>query len=230
MTERILPFDVRYALQYREAQLNRDDIASLANNKFGRLAFYVALRGFQDYHNIQAEVMSRTAQIGFRLDEVSQHELEPALDNMSGEKALIRGQKIAQISRIGTERWVKAFAVRSDELRGDIQRGGCAIIGHATFTGLDEFVRNMAGNVNDVTIPLLRPISFDGDDEFVGFNLKMSPDGDIAVDGLRRDFTRVEDTVVVDDFMRSGDTFAAVEEFWRSDGSESPRFVPIRQK
>lgn len=46
--ERILPSDVRYALQYREAALGPSEVLDLVRNGFEREAAYMALKALKD--------------------------------------------------------------------------------------------------------------------------------------------------------------------------------------
>lgn len=218
--ERILPSDVRYALQYKGAQFGTEEIKALAMNGYEREASYVALKALQRNPEAQQATLQNIVSL-VRTSSERQAALREVILKAVSEKDLfdVNGAKIAQLSRQGIETWHAKYEKLAQDLA---QRSEPVfLVGYATLIGLEDFVREFQKVGKDFYV--LRPESFNSEEEMSCGYLVSSTGG---VQSLPRDFSRPVDAVIVDDVKNTGAAEKAVADFWGANPTHaSPTFV-----
>ncbi len=223
LTSSILPYDVRYALRYREGQLRVEEIRALAENGFENEAVYMLLKLYAPHlflqHELLKELVARIAHVpGNEHVTDAQTKLvlkQFVLEHARGAHWSVDGTKLAQISRQGFALW--------DERYHDIARC-CAvdsrdtyIIAHATFIGLAAFLQahRRTGKELRIIIPKHAMNKLLG---YCGYAVNDT------VELLHSDFPRLREAFILDDTMRTGTCQRVVSTFWAAGGGEVPPF------
>jgi hypothetical protein len=224
-TEKVLPSDVRYAMQYKEAKLGRSEILDLANNGFSQEGLYLLLKAAVATPTLQREfIEALVAEVSTAtLDTDSEQALRVFVAEQVSklpEEAVVDAMKLAQYSRQGFELWHKKFA---DAARESASRfNPTYIVGHSMFTGLAAFMSEHTQAQKPLHILLPSWIE-DTTEQSCGYVIV---DGEVLL--LYKDFTREADAIIIDDVKNTGETEQTLTAFWSEQAAgEVPAFQYI---
>lgn len=219
MTERILPWDVRYALQHRDARLVGDDIETLASNGFGRLAFYMAMKAMADHPEEQIKMAQVLENKGFDLDEVGADDVSIASEHLRRHKKTVNGMKLGQIFRHGPSQWQRRYDNAAERNAEAIGNSSIVLVAHSTLVGIDSFASRLE---DGASLLVVRHDSVVSECDDGGFKLTQT-NGMLGVSSLDSPFERPSSAVLLDDTENSGKTIRDMIDFWTADGSEAPK-------
>lgn len=206
--ERLLPYDVRYALRYREAKLGAAEILDLANNNFAREAMYILLKGMVLETENQREVLQSAVDVILGNDDIEKglRELVQQRVALLRPDVVVDGKKLAQLSRQGFRTWHELYEDMARESAENATE--TFLVGHATLVGLDSFVRSHF--LQSKKLHILIPYLFEKSESAIcGFSIENG-----IVSGLDKNFERIEGAIVIDDVKRTGDSLDEVIRFW----------------
>ena len=220
----VLPWDVRYALTNRKAQLNPQEIQALARNGFLNEAVYLVIKACVFDPGLQFEVLSVFVETVGHVPYANDHRQQTlyamqefvlsSARRLPADRTVAAG-KLAQLSRQGFEYW--------DELyRGCVLRCMCDtrqtyLIGHATFVGLAGFVQAFVRLGKELRI-LIPEFATDDTVATCGYAV-----GD-HVTTLPKDFPRTCESVIIDDMQHTGACERRIRKFWGENCYSSPAF------
>lgn len=212
--ERILPSDVRYALQYREAALGPSEVLDLVRNGFEREATYMALKALKDNPEAQRTAIEHIASASLHSESTnlrsSLKEQVELLVPMLPPETKVAGMKLAQLSRQGFSHWEKIYQDASERYAKNQE--ATYLVGHSMFVGLGEFVRSHAEHEKPLHV-LMPDFIKEPSLAMAGYRIE----GD-SVSFLQKDFERDAQAIVLDDMLTTGETTRLLGEFWESEG------------
>ena len=218
---RMLPFDVRYALQYKGARMGKSEIRALADSGFDSESLYLVLRILRKNQEAQREFLTNIITAFRRTDNGGSAEVIKHRLNLLDEDAGTLGTKVAQINRQGPELWQSAFGELATSCKdGNLQP---FLIGNAALTGIKPFVRNF--DRSDSPIYVLMPDQIEADSPTVGFQIDLSGD-EVQVGYLARDFLRPDGAMLIDDTIRSGEHMRDMLRFWGHEHAQEQCPIP----
>ncbi len=213
----ILPSDVRYALQYREAKMGRNELLALANNQLERESLYLLLKATADNPEKQRfliqsalEALSQRTDVDERPTQFIEF-LHSAIAELPQDETIV-ADKLGQLSRQGFDVWHKSYDDRARELSQDNVRD-IFLVGHATLIGLDSFCRHFKKNKKDLYILIPDQIN---NEEISSCGYMVSPDGNVSL--LPKDFVR-SNALVIDDTIHTGKVMGQIVSFWTQGGT-----------
>ena len=221
--ERVLPSDVRYALQYREARLRASEISDLAKNGFENEALYLSLKVavvdpelqlslmqnlFEDLAHVKSSEKAATQKIlqSFVLREL----------NRLPREFTVHAGKLAQLSRQGFNFWHKIY--RECAKKNAMSPAQTYLVGHAPFIGLVPFIQEYARTGKELRI-FIPDFIQNPESPICGYRIVTD------VEFLSKEFNRTKDAVVIDDTRHTGNSNRKIEAFWSCGGVyPSPQF------
>jgi hypothetical protein len=221
-TSRMLPFDVRYAMQYREAKLGPSEILDLANNRLEHEGLYVLLKAASTSLDKQAALLNALVQTVINteennsIDEVLQTFIKQHISELPTDAAA-DSMKLAQYSRQGFELWRSKFLEAARLAAG--RKNPTYLVGHSMFMGLTEFITEHA-KVKKPLHVLMPHLIEDSDNSFCGYVII---DNDTLL--LGKDFIRENGAIIIDDVRNTGETEETVRMFWNQQATDTdPEF------
>lgn len=221
---KILPSDVRYALEYKEGKLNKDDLEVLVMSNFEDEAFYLTLKSLtnnkEEHKNLLRKYISNIINLdhgGVEYKKCIQDIVNEELD--LNKNLEVDGVKLAQISRQGFDTWQDKFKTLSNELSKSDKN--VFLVAHSTILGLHSFLKNFAKEEKDLNI--IVPSWFK--DKCVGYNISFS-EGKTVMNDLHNDFNKIN-TIAVDDTVNTGSTIDKVKDFWLEFGEYEPEIRTV---
>ena len=224
--EKILPSDVRYALQYKEGNLNKNDLEVLAMSNFENEAIYLSLKNLAGNPQVQKELLEKYVNqaINKTGDKVS--------DKKNLQQVIIDGLKInpnievsgvilAQISRQGFDFWQDKFKELATSLSKD--KRDVFLLAHSTFIGLNSFVE--AFSKENKNLYIIVPTWIKNKSENIGYNVKLA-NNKADVEYLTESSLKNE-SILVDDTVNTGGTSSEIQEFWKKEGLTLPEVISI---
>jgi hypothetical protein len=220
--ERILPSDVRYAFQYKEAKLGVSEMRDLVENGFEPEALYLVLKSATDDPELQQRMLQDLVDMVLKEEEGGGDQddmrvfLREALSELKDDVA-VEAQKVALISRIGFELWHKLYEDAAAKLAKE--DGEVYLLAHSTFVGLPAFIEQFSSEGKPLQI-LVPEFFSDEESDICGYIIE---NGTVSL--LPKDFARPDAAVLVDDVRNTGETLEKVKAFWEQDGvSSEPAF------
>ncbi len=223
--DRILPFDVRYALRYRKAELCMEEILVLAESGFENEAAYLILKMAVDDPFVQLTLMQSF------IDSVTT--VRNAENYTNGETreavqwfvrtnaarfpkgATVPGGKLAQISRQGFSHWDSLYRDSAERLAQD-QRS-TYVIGHSTFIGLAAYVQSHHAASKELRI-LIPSFVTDERRRFCGYSVLSD------VRHLSKEFEREHEAIIIDDTKHTGACMRRMQALRSGEKSNAPSF------
>ncbi|MCA9332724.1 hypothetical protein KDA00_02520 [Candidatus Saccharibacteria bacterium] len=215
-----LPFDIRYALRYKEATLDSDDIGTLFNSRFSRFGFMILMKACEDNENAQIDLLKLACSREGNISGLSLTDVEPILESNPSISA--DGTKIALISRHGMSNWLERYEATLQVHASESQQ--LFALANSTLVAFDILYKHSIER--DQSLSILKPSSIEQGKAIVGFHIGQSATG-LTFDVLTRDFNRPTGAVILDDVMRTGSTRDAVLDFWSNDSNLQPDFVAV---
>ncbi len=208
----ILPSDVRYALQYREANLGKSEILDLALNRFEDESLYAFLKALSGLSDVQKNALTKiVAEIKDMDEEQGKDAIRDFVQtNMPSvpESAKVGMMKLGQYSRQGFEEWRRRYAEEAQ--KAALRAEPTVIVGHSMFMGLRSFVR--AHQLAHKPLYILMPHMIDDTDSTTcGYIITNG-----VVEFLPKDFARPENAIIIDDVKNKGETEREVQAFWQT--------------
>src|SRR5665213_2780510 len=216
----ILPSDVRFAMQYRGAQLSAGHVEKLHMGGFPRAAYYLAMKAASEQHEAQMKMLNRLAVSGFVYSRLGIEDIRigtAALERGPGqEPGTVGGEKLGQFSRHGPTGDVESFdKVLDFELAGRPD-AALFIVANYPFIALDVMARHSLEKGNKLGI--INPDHLASSEYPLGFVMDGSPAG-VEISPFGTDFRLPPGTVVFDDVVREGRTKERVMDWAGSEAS-----------
>lgn len=202
---RILPFDVRYALKYRQGQMGKQEIEALAVNGFEEASRYLVLKALGKQKDKTSYMDALYAMIrGEPLDNI---------EHLVGDTT-VDGHKISITTGLSVfGDWETGYEAASERLKHSGQTP--ILIAHSTMLGLLKFTDEHA------RVGIIVPEWY-GDDEVVGFQVSNS-----GIHGLTADSLRFDNPCLVDDTIDTGTNLGAATKFWTNNTGANPETAII---
>lgn len=216
-TETVLPYSVRYALSYGEAQFGKGELTELveAGSSFIPTAIYLTIKALNEDPERQKTFLSEvTKQALDNPNDIST--LKPlvlnTIANLAPEVEVL-GTKLAQFSRQGFEVWDERFRNCASALLREEETP--VLVAYSTLAGLIPFIDTFKGSGRPIYI-LTPKWTQDQTTPFCGY--RINTDDVDPVQLLRKDFQRPEKFVVIRDTARPfSDKIRAVWNFWNKE-------------
>ncbi len=198
MSETVLPFDVRYAMSYREAHLTTDEVSSLYRN-FGELGLYLTLKSMHGNTDGQSELLEQVVSRNFDLTGIT---------HPGSEHPTVDGKKIAAFSRYGENTTREAFISDANKRRELIRQPGNSLVlmAYGMYAGLRPYVEVLSESEGSFVVVSDESV-LDGDD-LVGVKFQNGR-GRVEIEPFSISEEWPNEVTVVDDTINSGDTFKA---------------------
>jgi hypothetical protein len=224
---KLLPFDVRYALQYRDANLRQKDIAALFRNGFPELGFYLTMKATSENDPAQMKLLERVTGDQPGVARMRAEDAAFALETIEG--ATIKAAKIASISRYGMPGWLNHLNTALVQGMSEVpEETPVFMLANAPYSGLDVIMRHTVSR--GAPLNILKPNRFGQTEQPVGFSLTPDPeDGTVAIDQLSHDFERPPEALLFDDMVRTNATMTEAIGFWCMSGADVPHTAAIAQ-
>lgn len=226
-TSAILPFNVRYALQYKKSIFGKEEIESLAKNGFEKEAMYLMLKELRKYPIQQKELLEKYInQIINNIDNNQNNKeelVELVTKSMIGINDIaVEAGKLAQISRQGEKIWEERFEESAVLLSKDNRN--VFLIAHAILLGLEEFIKSFYKEKKQLGI--LVPSWIESENEISGYIVTFK-ERKVNIDWLKEGNFYKNNAVLVDDTKNTGRIFDKMKKFWSKDGSNNPDTLAI---
>lgn len=225
---KILPEDVRYALQYGKGLLNKDEIEILNRNHFENEAFYLTVKGLQGSPKKQKELLEKYTIYEFSKKE-EHKENKTRLQNLINEyikelgDSLVKGGKLAQLSRQGFDFWQERFENKAKELSKD--KRNVFLVANAMMLGLGHFIREF--KKENKSFNIIMPEWMRQDAGTIGYSIDFEKEK-VIVNFLKKNYDKKDAlTVLVDDATNSGNVFRKIKEYWEKSGLKEPDTIAI---
>jgi len=223
--EKILPHDVRYALQYKEAVLNAEDIEALINNNFENEALYLVFKGLSENPEKHRALLQVFVEAVLKNHSENSSGLVRKIANngLAGEKGFsVQASKLAQWSRQGFEFWQEKFKEAAAQLA--LNKQEIFLTAHSTFSGLSYFLKFF--NEKSKTLNIIVPGWLQNDN--IGYKIKFK-DGVAVLSWLSKPF-EIKEAVIVDDIENTGQTLKEIKDLLAQNGFDSVETFVINKK
>ena len=208
---KVLPQSVRYALEYRQGNIGKEEVTHLLKAGFEDEALYLSMRALNRFDNRAVSLQKyltlllRNAQEHIGYSDV----ISDAVENIPN-GIEIQAKKLAQISRVGFESWHKKFEEFADE---SVQSQKVPVlIAFASMTGLTAYLDRI-DQIPEMQIIIPSWVS-DPHDGLCGFRIQSGENS--SVQPLDKNYTRPTSFMIVDDARRTGSQLGIIENFWFS--------------
>lgn len=222
----ILPEDVRYALQYKNSLLNKQEIESLIRNNFENEALYLILKSLVDNPERHKAFLEKyvNSVLGSTndkegLDMTLQQVLRDELNKDTSNDISVQAGKLAQLSRQGFDLWQERLKSTSADLSED--EHNIFLIAHAMLIGLKQFIEAFSKQKKDLNIIL--PVWLEN--ENIGYHIVFK-EGKAEIEWLQGSFNHI-DPLLVDDTQNSGHTFNMVQDYFIKHGFPKPELLAV---
>lgn len=202
----ILPYNTRYALQYREAMIRSSDIEGLIHTGFTNEAILMIGKAIGTNHEAE-RLFVDSAVNAVRNGTEKETLLE--VTSLLAPGTEVDGRKLAQISRQGPRLWARMFAQFAEQTQAEGRE--LYLVGFSSMYGIGPVTEVFDGS--DSRLNLLYPSWFYDDTDDCGITVQYGSDG-IQVTFLPKDFPRPASNLVVDDTRNKGEKFEFVNGFW----------------
>jgi hypothetical protein len=220
---KILPFDVRYALQHKEGALNRQDLEALVNNGFENEALYLIAKSLVGNPDQQRAFIGKYINLVLQNspDKEGQESLRQTLiqELQGAENSSAQGDKLAQLSRQGFDVWKEKFQSLSRELSSDTR--DVYLIAHAMLMGLQFFAKDFSERNKKLNIVVPEWLG----QENIGYSISF--EGGVAkVDWLRVPASEAK-MVLVDETQNTGETMKKIQDYFAGNGVSKPDILTM---
>lgn len=202
----LLPFDVRYALQYRKGLMGREEISLLAQNPVYReAAFYLSVRALrnepeQQRTHILRHVNALTSKE--HDDDPVLHELLSSIQELPSDTQ-VDGSKLGEVSRQGPKLRAAAYEKIATNIKNT--EGSPVLVAHAALEGLHTFLPMFP------KLHVVSPHWFNREGFPIGYVISAEGRNDVT---FLKDKSQLPSTpVFVDDTLNEGGTKNAVNDF-----------------
>ena len=226
---KILPSDVRYALEHNAGKIKPEDIETLTHSHFIPEATYALTKGLEKIEVSHFEYLENLVQIYSK--NLDMPEREKAIKDLNDtymqkvdKNQEIDVVKLAQISRQGFDLWQEKYKDIAKNLVQENKQ--IFLLANSTIIGLEHFVREYAKAKKPLSI--IFPNYIESEKETIGYQYDFGDE--IQTTKLNRDFKRPRESIILDDTKNTGETFNDIEKFWQSSENEKLSFKTIVEK
>ncbi len=213
----IYPYDVRYALQHRDARMGGNEIEALIRNGFTREGFYLTMKAATT-DETQIAMLQNFLRTGGQMSTFTVADAEPALQLLGNETVI--GGKLRSLSMYGPDWATKRFGVALGDSLGTMPDDTqLFMLANAPYVGFDTILRHSVDQGKPLGI--LRPDRFNHPDQPVGYMLTPTEDG-VVIGLLPHDFERPGHALLFDDVVRTGSVTSSALNFWQRQASSTP--------
>lgn len=205
--EGILPFDVRYALQYKGGILNQTEIKILAENNFENEACFLFLKSLRDDPLKHKEFLQKYCDIIIeQTEENTKSFLRELIIKTLAEKqndVKIEAGKLAQLSRQDFDWWrikFKSLAYKLSESEKNI-----FLIAHTTLMGLPYFLK--AFQTRNKNLYIIVP---QWENNKIGYSINFTEKNKVILHWFFLPSEKNIACVLVDDTQNTGETLKKV--------------------
>lgn len=229
---RILPPTIRYALQYGEALVGKNEIKNLNDTDyFENEVLYLTIKGLEEKPEEQKILLERyldyilnKTNIKEKDREVSRNIINESLKDL--DSVSVKASKLAQLSRQGFDLWQEKFQKKAEELSED--KRNVFLVANSMFLGLGSFVDQFSKK--NKALNIITPKWIDEGTHIIGYTISFE-NGKASVDFLLRSYDGDQaGTVFVDDTMKSGKLFAKIKDYWARNRMEEPDIITISER
>ena len=224
---KILPGDVRYALEYGDAVMGKNEIEILAMSNFENEAIYLIFKGLEFNPDLQREFLEKYTSFVLNKNEDKKNNREVFGNlvtetlNQSGDLS-VKGGKLAQISRQGFDLWQEKFKTLAEELSKDHRN--VFLIANSMILGLEKFIEEFSKS--NKTLNILIPTKMEGENSNIGYSINFN-DKKVEVQFFQNISSKKENSLLVDDTLHTGKVLNKLVEFWQKDGSAKPEILTL---
>lgn len=209
----ILPWTIRYALKYGQAQLGAVEVLCLVDSGLLDFANYCILKATTKRPDLQEPFLEEFIDVvkNTPLDRTALAALQrEAVSKLAEDFVPIQGGKLAQISRQGVRLWDSKFIEVAENLEKCPETVGVYVFYSASL-GL----RQAVGVLKNRRLIMLIPDWVNrSDDSNCGYEIYLgSPYGE-RVRPLQKIFERPENFIIIDDTQKTGVHLQSVWNFW----------------
>jgi DNA polymerase III gamma/tau subunit len=201
---KLYPDRIRYALKYKGAQLDRDDIGALIEAGYEDEAFYLLMKALKDNPTAHYELIdSYTDEATNRPS--SNSGVEASLKKALGfidKETQVKGTKLAQWSRQGQGNWQSMYKQVADQIP---TKTTPVLVANSTLIGLQAFISDPSKPVLVIEPDWIG----DKSNNACGYQIDSR-----AAAQINKDFPRPVDYIVIDDTEKTGRHLQEVANFW----------------
>ncbi|OGI66320.1 hypothetical protein A3A95_01685 [Candidatus Nomurabacteria bacterium RIFCSPLOWO2_01_FULL_39_18] len=222
--QKILPSDIRYALQYKKSLLNRIDIETLVRNNFENEALYLTFKSLtenpEQHRTLLEKCISCVLESG-NDTKTQKNTLQKLILEALGNRndIQVKGGKLAQLSRQGFDLWQDKFKLVASQLSDDDRN--VFLVTNPMLIGLSSFVQ--AFSEKNKTLNIVVPAWLEK--ENMGYVVTFAG-GKMNVEWLRKPFDK-RDLVIIDDTRNTGDTLERIRDYFVKNGSQEPEMLDM---
>jgi hypothetical protein len=215
-----MPFEVRYAMEYKGGRLGKKEIKDLISRGFVDESFYLLTKATAGDPALQSTMVYETVANTVRQGDANKEEdlgnLLTSYVDLLPTNMTVKGSKMVALSQWGFSEWQKQFRLAAEGYaEGEAEP---FLVGTSMFLALRKFVEAYSGSGSGRFNVLMPAWIEDPADDNCGYRLSF--DGQ-AVDFslLPRTFERSPNHVIIDDILRTGNKMNSMRRFWESDPS-----------
>jgi hypothetical protein len=221
---RLLPSDVRYALQYRRGKLGLTEIEGLANSGFVDESVYLTLKMLHHCPRQQIQILRKVVDTIVEPTDAKSsliNSIETAWTRQPPETKVI-GRKLALLSRQGFDLWDKLFKANQWLTTNDPRTP--TLVAYAGTLGLRQFAT--AARARRASIVILLPEALKNPKRpHCGFRIDFSHSHP-RITSIGKDALKRENVLLIDDTVQTGRHMRSVLKFWE-DSPTHPDFISL---
>ena len=228
----LYPESVRYALSHNSARLGKADLLALVHN-FTYEAVYLVVKAVAYDRDVQRQYIEDLTKLysqRYQRDELRTF-LRDQIDQLPDD-TLVKGTKLAQISRYGSDYWQTAF---HDLIEGCVAEDPEAIpriVAHTPFLAYQHFVDIYKDHGSGQFSIIVPEWMIDKDNPYMGYRVTLCPEVEVLIqeksiclhgnwDCFGADCTvetqLCKRSYFIDDTINTGRTSDKVTNFWSSE-------------
>ena len=217
-----MPPTLQYALEYKNGQLGTGEIGTLINNHFTDLATYSLLKSFNSDPPLQQQFLESFVDtlITHPADDEALQTLQQSALRSVPEDTVIKGAKVAQIIRQGTNLWRQKFEEVGREMKEDTREVTPVYVAYAGTLGLRQGVESLVDSGKKIMVLIPDWVAQD-ENEYCGYEIDIQKEQGERVQTLPKDFTRPEEFIFIDDTRRNGVHAQVMWDFWTHNSGET---------
>jgi len=212
----IYPESVRYALKYKQGQMGNEEVESLVLSGKINEAIYFICKLLEDDIGLQSIFILELTIILTRIEDNIHKEVISTLKNWLNKlpkDKTVKGNKLAQINRGGSELWQEKFANLAQK---SIKVDGSAtphLLAYATMLGFAEFIKAYKNNPECQEIAIIVPEWIEDDDRaYIGYRIDLNNNKVTLYD---KDLPLINNPHFIDDTVKTGATLEKIQQFWQ---------------
>jgi hypothetical protein len=153
--QNLYPESVRYALQYREAQLGKGEIRDLMDRYLFEVV-YLMVKAYAGDHENQRLLLQDLTRLYIKPDwshDQLRDLLNSYLDRLPDDVS-VTGTKLAQLNRYGSEHWQEVFRALAQNTFDECPRDLTCLVAHTPFIAFHHFVEiyNQPGSLGKLLV------------------------------------------------------------------------------